>query len=83
MNIDPTRLRFKDWKEIEQLTGKSMGWFVAEFQNGMGNLSATDFEIVAWVTAKRDNPAFTREEAAELSPTDLTASDDPKASGAA
>jgi hypothetical protein len=83
VNIDPTRLRFKDWKEIEGLTGKTMGWFVAEFQNGMGNLSADDFEVVAWVTAKRDNPAFTREDASELSPSDLTGGDDPKAAAAA
>lgn len=80
MKIDPTRIRFKDWKEIEGLTGKKMGWFIGEFQNGMGNLGADDFEVVAWVAAKRDNPSFTREQASELTPTDL-ASEDPKDEG--
>ena len=80
MRIDPTRLRFKDWKEIEGLTGKTMGWFSAEFQNGAGNLSADDFEVVAWITAKRDTPGFTREQASELSPSDLVG-DDPKVEG--
>ena len=75
MEVDIARLRFRDWKEIEGLTGKKMGWFVAEFQNGMANLGADDLESLVWVAGKRDNPAFTREEASELGPNDIAGAD--------
>lgn len=78
VKVDVNRLRFKDWKEVEQLTGKVMGWFVAEMQNGMANIKADDLEVLVWVAGKRDNPAFTREEAAELGPADLEGSADPQ-----
>lgn len=81
MKVDVNRLRFKDWKEIEQLTGKKMGWFAAELQNGMGNMGAEDFEILVWVAAKRTDPSFTRDQASELGPADLAVQPDPTQSG--
>lgn len=69
--IDLNRLRFKDWREIESLTGRKMGWFVSALSAGMGELAADDLEVLVWVAGKRDNPAFTREEAGELGPADL------------
>lgn len=75
MKVDLNGLRFKDWKEVEQLTGKKMGWFAAQLSSGMGDLSADDFEILVWVAAKRTDPSFTREQAAELGPQDLAQPD--------
>lgn len=80
MKVDVNGLRFKDWREIEQLSAKKMGWYASELQNGMSNMSADDFEILVWVAAKRADPTFTREQAGELGPQDL-AQPDPTQSG--
>lgn len=75
--IDLQRLRFKDWREVEQVTGKKMGWFVGQLSSGMPDLEAGDLEVLVWVAGKRDNPSFTREEAGELGPQDLQVDVDP------
>lgn len=75
--IDLNRLRFKDWREIESVTGKKMGWFVGQLSSGMDDIAADDLEVLVWVAGKRDNPAFTRDEAGELGPADLLYDVDP------
>lgn len=81
--IDLNRLRFKDWREIEALTGRKMGWFVGQLSAGMEELAADDLEVLVWVAGKRDNPDFTREEAGELGPADLQTDVDPTGNAAA
>lgn len=81
MKVDLNGLRFKDWKEIESLSGRKMGWYASQLQSGMDDLSADDFEILVWVAGKRANPAFTREEASELGPQDLESGANPTPSG--
>lgn len=81
MKIDVNLMRFKDWTELENKTGKKMGWWVNELGNGMENLSAEDLQTLVWVAGKRIHPEFTLEAAAELGPSDLVTDSDPTPSG--